>query len=123
MEEAGVWSVSLRVLVERGETTISEDPEDRRAKNATLTKKGRKRLEHIAPLHVEDVQRLVFDPLTRQQTKALADAMTTVAEHLWRPARSQPRPPMARHRLQQRLGDAHLDRDVREPPDRRQAIR
>lgn len=72
----------LRVLVERGDITIAEDPDDRRAKNATLTKEGRKRLEHIAPLHVEDVQRLIFDPLTPEQTKALADTMATVAEHL-----------------------------------------
>ena len=72
----------LRVLVERGEVAISEDPDDRRAKNATLTTAGRKRLEHLAPIHIEDVQRLIFDPLTPEQTKALADAMTTVADHL-----------------------------------------
>ena len=72
----------LRVLVERGEVTISEDPDDRRAKNATLTRAGHKRLEHLAPIHIEDVQRLIFDPLTPEQTKALADAMTTIADHL-----------------------------------------
>ena len=72
----------LRVLVERGEVAISEDPDDRRAKNATLTTAGRKRLEHLAPIHIEDVQRLIFDPLTPEQTKALADAMTTIADHL-----------------------------------------
>ncbi len=72
----------LRVLIERGEIEISDDPHDRRAKNATLTTAGRKRLEHLAPIHIEDVQRLIFDPLTPKQTKALADAMTTLAEHL-----------------------------------------
>lgn len=72
----------LRVLVERGEITISEDPDDRRAKNATLTEAGRRRLEQIAPLHVEDVQRLIFDPLTPDQTRALADATGAIADHL-----------------------------------------
>ncbi len=72
----------LRVLVARGEVAISEDPDDRRAKNATLTTAGRKRLEHLAPIHIEDVQRLIFDPLTPEQTKALANAMTTIADHL-----------------------------------------
>ena len=72
----------LRVLIERGEVAICEDPDDRRAKNATLTTAGRKRLEYLAPIHIEDVQRLIFDPLTPQQTKALADAMTTIADHL-----------------------------------------
>ena len=42
----------LRVLVERGEGAISDDPDDRRAKNATLTAAGRKRLEHLAPIHI-----------------------------------------------------------------------
>lgn len=74
----------LRVLVERGEVAMSEDPDDRRAKNATLTEAGRERLEHLAPIHIEDVQRLIFDPLTPEQTKALADAMTTVADQLCR---------------------------------------
>lgn len=72
----------LRTLVERGEITICDDPDDRRAKNATLTEVGRARLDHIAPIHAEDVQRLIFDALTPEQTEALADAMSTVADHL-----------------------------------------
>lgn len=72
----------LRVLIERGEVAVSEDTDDRRARNATLTTAGLKRLEHLAPVHIEDVQRLIFDPLTPEQTKALADAMTTIANHL-----------------------------------------
>lgn len=72
----------LRALVERGEVAISEDPDDRRAKNATLTEAGHRRLEDIAPQHIEDVQRLIFDPLTPEQTKALADAVSTIADDL-----------------------------------------
>ena len=69
-------------LVERGEVAICEDPDDRRAKNATLTNAGRRRLEDLAPAHVDDVRRLIFDPLTPEQTEALADALSTVGAHL-----------------------------------------
>ncbi len=72
----------LRLLVDRGDIEICEDPADRRAKNATLTDAGMKRLEQTAPHHVEDVQRLLFDPLDEQQTAALADAVTAIAERL-----------------------------------------
>lgn len=72
----------LRTLIERGEVCISEDPDDRRAKNATLTDAGRKRFEHIQPIHIEDVIRLIFDPLSAEQTEALADAMSTIAAHV-----------------------------------------
>lgn len=72
----------LRLLVERGDVEVSEDPEDRRAKNATLTDAGYERLVAIAPHHVEDVQRLIFDPLTDAQTVALADALSTIADSL-----------------------------------------
>jgi DNA-binding MarR family transcriptional regulator len=72
----------LRLLVDRGDIAVSEDPADRRAKNATLTDTGYERLVAIAPHHVEDVQRLLFDPLTETQTVALADAVSTIAASL-----------------------------------------
>jgi DNA-binding MarR family transcriptional regulator len=72
----------LRLLVERGEVTISDDPDDRRAKNATLTRAGFRRLEETAPHHADDVLRLIFDPLGPEQTEALADALSTVGKHL-----------------------------------------
>ena len=72
----------LRLLIDRGEIEVSEDPEDRRAKNATLTDAGYERLAAIAPHHAEDVQRLIFDPLTDKQTAALADALSAIADSL-----------------------------------------
>lgn len=72
----------LRVLVERGDIEVCADPDDGRAKNATLTAAGFRRLEAIAPHHVEDVQRLIFDHLTPEQTEGLADALSTVAAAL-----------------------------------------
>jgi len=74
----------LRGLIEQQEIAITEDPDDRRAKRATLTPKGFGRLKEIAPIHVENVQRLIFDPLTPQQTQALADATSAIANNLCR---------------------------------------
>lgn len=72
----------IRVLVDRGEVAIRPDPGDLRVKNATLTDAGLARLEAVAPHHVEDVQRLIFDPLSDTQTAALADAVSTIGDHL-----------------------------------------
>ena len=72
----------LRLLVERGDIEVSEDPDDRRAKNATLTNVGYERLVAIAPHHVEDVQRLIFDPLDDTETAALATALAKISASL-----------------------------------------
>ena len=72
----------LRTLTERGEVSITPDPDDGRAKNATLTEQGRRRLELIAPLHVEDVQRIVFDQLDPEETACFAQALSKIASHL-----------------------------------------
>lgn len=69
----------LRSLVERGDISIDPDPEDGRVKYATLTKAGRARLEALAPLHVEDVRRLIFDHLDAAETECLARALSKVA--------------------------------------------
>ena len=50
----------LRVLVERGDVAIECDTDDRRVKHATLTDAGFARLAALAPLHAEDVRRLIF---------------------------------------------------------------
>jgi len=72
----------MRALVERGDVEVSEDSGDRRAKNATLTDSGYERLVATAPHHVEDVQRLIFDPLDDTETAALAAALKKIAESL-----------------------------------------
>lgn len=86
---AGVANVSqsrlthrMRSLVQRGDVVIAPDPDDGRAKKATLTDQGLARLESVVPEHVEDVQRLIFDHLDADQTDALAEAVTIVADSL-----------------------------------------
>lgn len=72
----------LKTLIGRGDVVVNEDPDDRRAKQATLTTKGWDRLKSIAPDHVETVRRLIFDHLSSAQTKAAAAALGPVAEAL-----------------------------------------
>ncbi|MEM7271986.1 MAG: MarR family winged helix-turn-helix transcriptional regulator [Actinomycetota bacterium] len=83
----------MRTLVDRGDVVIAPDPEDGRAKNAHLTPPGLARLEAVAPHHVEDVQRLIFDHLDETETAALADALALVAAALCEhPEYLNPRP-------------------------------
>lgn len=72
----------LRALVDRGDVVIESDPVDKRAKNATLTPVGLRRLETVAPLHAEDVQRLFFDHLDAAETEVMAGALSKVARNL-----------------------------------------
>lgn len=72
----------LRTLTERGFVAIEPDPNDARAKKATLTAEGLHWLEMLAPYHVEDVQRLLFDHLTPAETRSLAVGFGKVAANL-----------------------------------------
>ena len=72
----------LKTMIERGHVEITADEEDGRGKNATLTRSGRQLLENVAPIHAEDVQRLVFDHLDANETAALAEALSKIAQTL-----------------------------------------
>jgi DNA-binding MarR family transcriptional regulator len=72
----------LRTLIERGDVSIEQSPDDGRGKNATLTADGRRRLESVAPHHAEDVHRLIFDHLDATDTEHLARALSKVAGSL-----------------------------------------
>jgi DNA-binding MarR family transcriptional regulator len=49
------------------------DPSDGRYTLATLTSDGWAKVAGTAPGHVEEVRRLVFDPLTKAQTRQLRE--------------------------------------------------
>ena len=83
----------------------SPDSDDGRGKNATLTGSGRRLLETVAPLHVEDVQRIVFDHLSTSETANLATALSKVA------AEPKPAPAAASS-----SGDAPVKRGRGRPP-------
>ncbi len=72
----------LHRLVERGDVRIESVDGDGRGKNAVLTDEGRRRLDVVAPLHVDDVRRLLFDHLDAADSACLARALSKVAETL-----------------------------------------
>ena len=49
------------------------DPADGRYTLATLTEQGRAKVTEAAPGHVQEVRRLVFDPLTKTQSRQLRE--------------------------------------------------
>lgn len=71
-------------LREAGLVDRSEDPADGRGQLAVLTDEGRAVLERAAPGHVEAVRRAVFDALTPDQVRQLADIGETISEALHR---------------------------------------
>ncbi|MDP9434679.1 MAG: MarR family transcriptional regulator [Actinomycetota bacterium] len=71
-------SHAVASLEERGWVERSPSPEDRRGQLARLTDSGRQVLVDVAPGHVAEVRRLVFDRLTREQVAQLTALTTTV---------------------------------------------
>jgi DNA-binding MarR family transcriptional regulator len=55
---------------------------DERGVEAVLTKAGRRRLEQVAPSHVELVREILIDVLTPTQLRALSDGLGEVARRL-----------------------------------------
>ncbi|MGW0948021.1 MarR family winged helix-turn-helix transcriptional regulator [Streptomyces sp. NPDC002623] len=60
-------------LERKGYVHRSPDPTDGRYTLATLTEQGHATVLAVAPGHVQEVRRLVFDPLTRTQVRHLTD--------------------------------------------------
>ena len=65
-------------LDRRGWVVRRPDPEDGRSTLAVLTNSGYDKVVATAPGHVEEVRRLVFDPLTRSQVGQLHEIATRV---------------------------------------------
>ena len=60
-------------LEQRGWVRRTPDPADGRYTLATLTGQGRAKVTEAAPGHVQEVRRLVFDPLTKTQSRQLRE--------------------------------------------------
>ncbi len=75
MAESGLPRLSQVVgrLEKRGWVTRTADPTDGRSTLATLTGPGWDKVVQTAPGHVEEVRRLVFDTLTKAQTRQLRE--------------------------------------------------
>ena len=60
-------------LEQRGWVFRTPDPADGRYTLATLTGQGQAKAAQAAPGHVQEVRRLVFDPLTKTQARQLRE--------------------------------------------------
>src|SRR5215471_3130492 len=60
-------------LEQRGWVRRTPDPADGRYTLATLTGHGQAKVTQAAPGHVQEVRRLVFDPLTKTQSRQLRE--------------------------------------------------
>ena len=60
-------------LEQRGWVRRTPDPADGRYTLAILTDQGRAKVTQAAPGHVQEVRRLVFDPLTKTQSRQLRE--------------------------------------------------
>ena len=60
-------------LEQRGWVHRAPDPADGRFTLATLTDQGQAKVTQAAPGHVQEVRRLVFDPLTKTQSRQLRE--------------------------------------------------
>ena len=81
MSELALWagsslprlSQAAARLEQRGWARRTPDPADGRYTLATLTGHGQAKVTQAAPGHVHEVRRLVFDPLTKTQSRQLRE--------------------------------------------------
>ena len=69
----------MRKLVDRGYVEICGSDSDGRVAIARISEAGRRFAAEVAPAHLADVRRLIFDHLDRRQVEALADALNEIA--------------------------------------------
>ena len=72
----------MNKLLDRGIVEVRPSPGDGRVSIAYITPKGLELVERVAPEHVSDVRRLIFDHLEPAQVATLADALGAVAQGL-----------------------------------------
>ena len=72
----------LKNLETKGLIARSPDAEDRRIVNITVTNAGRRLVDEVAPAHVTDVRRLVFDHLRDDEVQVLAASLGRLADRL-----------------------------------------
>ncbi|WP_067652882.1 MarR family winged helix-turn-helix transcriptional regulator [Nocardia harenae] len=75
-------SHAISVMEERGWVQRKPSPSDRRIQYATLTAAGLEVLRKVAPSHVAEVRRLIFDRLDPEQVDQLRDLGTVLLDGL-----------------------------------------
>ena len=107
MSELAMWAGSslprlsqvVARLEQRGWVRRTPDPGDGRYTLATLTGHGQAKVTQAAPGHVQEVRRLVFDPLTKTQSRQLGEIGRRITraidpdDHQPQPAATPAQPP------------------------------
>src|SRR3954449_5559048 len=70
------------LLEKAGLVTRAPSPDDERGITVTITDAGRERLAQVFPGHIELVKRLLLEPLSRDDVKALAGLLEPVRDHM-----------------------------------------
>src|SRR4051794_5812496 len=70
------------LLEKAGLVTRAPSAEDERSITVTITDAGRARLAQVFPGHVEVINGLLFDPLSRDDVKALGALLGPVRDHM-----------------------------------------
>ncbi|MGI3199448.1 MarR family winged helix-turn-helix transcriptional regulator [Streptomyces sp. GLT-R25] len=70
------------LLEKEGLVVRAPSPEDDRSITVTITDAGRELLAKVLPGHVEVVSGLLFEPLSRDDAKALAGLLAPVRDHM-----------------------------------------
>jgi DNA-binding MarR family transcriptional regulator len=70
------------LLEKRGLVTRTTSPSDERGVTVTITDAGRALLGRVVPGHAEVIDRLLFQPLSPKDAKALAGLLAPVREHM-----------------------------------------
>jgi DNA-binding MarR family transcriptional regulator len=70
------------LLEKAGMITRAPSPDDERSITVTITHAGRGRLAQVLPGHTEVISRLLFEPLSRADAKALAGLLRPVRDHM-----------------------------------------
>ncbi|NGO46267.1 MarR family winged helix-turn-helix transcriptional regulator [Streptomyces ureilyticus] len=70
------------LLEKKGLVIRAPSPDDERSVTVTITGAGRALLAKVLPGHVEVVSGLLFEPLSRDDVKALAGLLAPVRDHM-----------------------------------------
>src|SRR4051812_16804951 len=70
------------LLEKAGLVTRTPSPEDERSVTVSITAAGRALLAKVLPGHTEVIREQLFAPLSRRDTKALADLLAPVRDHM-----------------------------------------
>ena len=70
------------LLEKAGLVTRAPAPEDERGITVTITEAGRARLAQVFPGHIEVINQLLFEPLSRDDVQALAGLLAPVRDHM-----------------------------------------